>query len=125
MKLRIAVQAGEGEYSHLHVQPGRSQVRQRHHLRVALSHRRRPPDHQGRHCRFAACVQRRLRLQQSRIMLLDLRQRGEFTDDMFVTTKAAAAEQVMAVLDQINRKWGRGTLRPAGVPAAQKWAVRR
>ncbi|OGQ51882.1 MAG: hypothetical protein A3J24_11390 [Deltaproteobacteria bacterium RIFCSPLOWO2_02_FULL_53_8] len=44
-------------------------------------------------------------------MLLDLRQRGEFTDDMFATTQPAAAEQVMAVLDQINRKWGRGTLR--------------
>ena len=58
-------------------------------------------------------------------MLLDLRQRGEFTDDMFATTQPAAAEQVMAVLDQINRKWGRGTLRPAGVPAAPEWAMRR
>ncbi len=59
------------------------------------------------------------------IMLLDLRQLGEFTDDMFATTQPAAAEQVMAVLDQINRKWGRGTLRPAGVPAAPEWAMRR
>jgi DNA polymerase V len=59
------------------------------------------------------------------IMLLDLRQRGEFTDDMFATTQPAAAEQVMAVLDQINRKWGRGTLRPAGVPAAPEWAMQR
>lgn len=59
------------------------------------------------------------------IMLLDLRQRGEFTDDMFAITQPAAAEQVMAVLDQINRKWGRGTLRPAGVPAAPEWAMRR
>jgi DNA polymerase V len=59
------------------------------------------------------------------IMLLDLRQRGEFTDDMFASTQPAAAEQVMAVLDQINSKWGRGTLRPAGVPAAPEWAMRR
>jgi DNA polymerase V len=59
------------------------------------------------------------------ILLLDLRQRGEFTDDMFATTQPAAAEQVMAVLDQINSKWGRGTLRPAGVPAAPEWAMRR
>jgi len=29
------------------------------------------------------------------------------------------------VLDQINRKWGRGTLRPAGVPAAPEWAMQR
>jgi len=46
-------------------------------------------------------------------------------DDIADHLEAAAAEQVMAVLDQINRKWGRGTLRPAGVPAAQKWAMRR
>ncbi len=59
------------------------------------------------------------------IMLLDLRQRGEFTDDMFATTQPAAAEQVMAVLDLINSKWGRGTLRPAGVPVAPEWAMRR
>jgi DNA polymerase V len=59
------------------------------------------------------------------IMLLDLRQRGEFTDDMFATSQPAAAEQVMAVLDQINSKWGRGTLRPAGVPIAPEWAMRR
>ncbi|MFZ3183932.1 MAG: translesion error-prone DNA polymerase V subunit UmuC [Pseudomonas sp.] len=59
------------------------------------------------------------------ILLLDLRQHGEFTDDMFATTQPAAAEQVMAVLDQINSKWGRGTLRPAGVPAAPEWAMRR
>jgi DNA polymerase V len=59
------------------------------------------------------------------IMLLDLRQRGEFTDDMFASTQPAAAEQVMAVLDQINNKWGGGTLRSAGVPAAPEWAMRR
>jgi DNA polymerase V len=59
------------------------------------------------------------------IMLLDLRQRGEFTDDMFATSQPAAVEQVMTVLDQINNKWGRGTLRPAGVPIAPEWAMRR
>lgn len=59
------------------------------------------------------------------ILLLDLRQRGEFTDDMFATTQPVAAEQVMTVLDQINSKWGRGTLRTAGVPAAPEWAMRR
>ncbi len=35
------------------------------------------------------------------------------------------SEQVMAVLDRINSKWGRGTLRPAGVPATPEWAMRR
>lgn len=59
------------------------------------------------------------------ILLLDLRQRGEFTDDMFATTQPAAAEQMLAVLDQINSKWGRGALRPARVPIALEWAMRR
>ncbi|WP_320415319.1 DUF4113 domain-containing protein [Stutzerimonas zhaodongensis] len=31
----------------------------------------------------------------------------------------------MAVLDQINAKWGRGTLRPAAVAADPRWAMRR
>jgi len=59
------------------------------------------------------------------VMLLDLRQRGEFTDDLFATTQPASAEKVMQVLDAINSKWGRGTLRPGGVPAAPGWAMRR
>lgn len=59
------------------------------------------------------------------ILLLDLRQRGEFTDDMFATTQPATAEQVMGVLDQINAKWGRGTLRPASVPTSPDWGMRR
>ena len=59
------------------------------------------------------------------VLLLDLRQRGEFTDDMFAVTKSAAAEKVMQVLDAINGKWGRGTLRPAAVPAAPDWGMRR
>jgi DNA polymerase V len=59
------------------------------------------------------------------ILLLDLRQRGEFTDDMFATTQPATAEQVMGVLNQINAKWGRGTLRPASVPSTPGWGMRR
>ncbi|MCJ0880018.1 DUF4113 domain-containing protein [Pseudomonas aeruginosa] len=31
----------------------------------------------------------------------------------------------MAVLDSINAKWGRGTLRPGVVPAAPAWSMRR
>ncbi|MCG4455840.1 Y-family DNA polymerase [Pseudomonas sp. MMS21-TM103] len=59
------------------------------------------------------------------ILLLDLRQRGEFTDDLFVATPPAAAERVMGVMDAINARWGRGTLRPAGVPAKPDWGMRR
>ncbi len=59
------------------------------------------------------------------VMLLDLRQRDEFTDDLFANIQPATAEQVMLVLDQINSKWGGGTLRTAGVPAAPEWGMRR
>jgi DNA polymerase V len=59
------------------------------------------------------------------VMLLDLRQRGEFTDDLFANIQPATAEQVMLVLDQINSKWGGRTLRTAGVPAAPEWGMRR
>lgn len=59
------------------------------------------------------------------ILLLDLRQRGEFTDDMFAATQPVVAEQVMGVLDEINAKWGRGTLRPGRVPAAPDWGMKR
>ncbi len=59
------------------------------------------------------------------IMLLDLRQQGEFTDDLFAEVQPAAAEKVMSVLDEINGRWGRGTLRPARVPATPEWGMKR
>ncbi len=58
------------------------------------------------------------------IMLLDLRQQGEFTDDLFAETQPAAAGKVMNVLDEINGRWGRGTLRPARVPVTPGWGMK-
>lgn len=59
------------------------------------------------------------------ILLMDLRQRGEFTDDLFASTQPVAAERVMGALDAINARWGKGTLRPARVPVTPGWAMRR
>lgn len=59
------------------------------------------------------------------ILLVDLRQQGEFTDDMFASKQPDASERVMGVMDQINAKWGRGTLRPGGVPLMPEWGMRR
>ena len=42
---------------------------------------------------------------------MDLRQPGEFSDDLFAVNQAAEASRVMAVLDEINGRWGRGPLR--------------
>jgi DNA polymerase V len=59
------------------------------------------------------------------VLLLDLRQPGEFTDDLFAHSQPAVADKVMGVLDEINGRWGRGVLRLASVPAAPGWAMRR
>ncbi|WP_448145018.1 translesion error-prone DNA polymerase V subunit UmuC [Pseudomonas silesiensis] len=59
------------------------------------------------------------------VMLLNLCQPGEYTDDLFATSQPAEASRVMAVLDQINGRWGRGTVRAASVPINPDWGMRR
>jgi len=59
------------------------------------------------------------------VLLMDLCQRGEFTDDLFARTQPAASERVMGVLDAINARWGRNTLRPGRVSLAPNWGMRR
>jgi DNA polymerase V len=59
------------------------------------------------------------------VMLLNLCQPGEYTDDLFATSQPIDATRVMAVLDEINGRWGRGTLRAASVPRNPDWGMRR
>lgn len=59
------------------------------------------------------------------VMLLNLCQHGEYTDDLFATSQPAEATRVMTVLDEINGRWGRGTLRSASIPANPEWGMRR
>lgn len=59
------------------------------------------------------------------VMLLNLCQPGEYTDDLFVISQPTEATRVMAVLDEINGRWGRGTLRAASVPSNPDWGMRR
>ncbi|MCF5099096.1 DUF4113 domain-containing protein, partial [Pseudomonas gessardii] len=40
-------------------------------------------------------------------------------------SQPADATKLMAVLDQVNGRWGRGTLRSASVAANPNWGVRR
>ncbi|HDQ4105110.1 TPA: translesion error-prone DNA polymerase V subunit UmuC [Pseudomonas aeruginosa] len=61
----------------------------------------------------------------AQVLLMDLCQRGEYTDDLFAATQPAASEKVMAVLDAVNAKWGRGTLRPGIVPPTPAWGMKR
>ena len=59
------------------------------------------------------------------VMLLNLCQPGEYTDDLFAVSQSTEATRVMTVLDQINDRWGRGTLRSASVPTNPNWGMRR
>lgn len=59
------------------------------------------------------------------VLLLDLRQPGEFSDDLFAFNQPAEVSRVMAVLDEINGRRGRGTLRAASVPIKLDWDMRR
>lgn len=59
------------------------------------------------------------------ILLMDLRQKGEYTDDLFAITQPETTERVMSTLDAINARWGKGTLRPARIPVSPSWAMRR
>ncbi|WP_258197931.1 DUF4113 domain-containing protein [Pseudomonas capeferrum] len=65
------------------------------------------------------------RYSKAEVLLLDLRQPGEFTDDLFSVIQPAACDRLMQVMDSINGKWGRGTVRVASVPAAPDWGMRR
>ncbi|MHC8299025.1 translesion error-prone DNA polymerase V subunit UmuC [Pseudomonas sp. ZS1P83] len=59
------------------------------------------------------------------VLLLNLCQPGEYTDDLFAPSQPADATRVLTVLDQINERWGRGTLRSASVPTNPHWGMRR
>jgi len=65
------------------------------------------------------------RYSKAEVLLLDLRQPGEYTDDLFALTQPKRCEQLMNTLDSINARWGRGTLRAATVPIAPDWGMRR
>ncbi|MFJ3154055.1 translesion error-prone DNA polymerase V subunit UmuC [Pseudomonas protegens] len=59
------------------------------------------------------------------VLLLNLCQPGEYTGDLFAVAQPSETDKVMKVLDQINRRWGRGTLRAASVPTNPDWGMRR
>jgi len=55
---------------------------------------------------------------------MNLRQQGEFTNDLFAEAQPVGTEPMMGLLDEINERWGRGTLRAASVPADSDSAMR-
>jgi len=65
------------------------------------------------------------RYSKAEVLLLDLRQPGEFSDDLFAVTQPVASDRLMSVLDEINGKYGRGTMHAATVPRTPDWGMRR
>ncbi|WP_194792380.1 Y-family DNA polymerase [Pseudomonas sp. UFMG81] len=65
------------------------------------------------------------RYSKAEVLLLDLRQPGEFSDDLFAAAQPAACDRLMAVLDEINERYGRAALRAGSVPRAPAWGMRR
>lgn len=65
-----------------------------------------------------------IRFSKAEVHLLDLRKSNEFTDDLFSEVQPLATSKVMGVLDDINQRWGKGTLRPASVPSNPEWAMK-
>lgn len=59
------------------------------------------------------------------VLLLNLCQPGDYTDDLFAISQPVETARVMTAIDLINERWGRGTLRLASVPADPKWEMRR
>lgn len=65
------------------------------------------------------------RYSKAEVLLMDLRQPGEFSEDLFALKQSVACDRLMQVMDGINERWGRGTVRAASVPATPDWGMRR
>ncbi|WP_150570759.1 Y-family DNA polymerase [Pseudomonas fluorescens] len=65
------------------------------------------------------------RYSKAEVLLMDLCQPGEFSDDLFAPRQSPTCDRLMQVMDDINGRWGSGTMRAASVPAAPDWEMRR
>ncbi|HEK1009254.1 TPA: Y-family DNA polymerase [Pseudomonas putida] len=65
------------------------------------------------------------RYSKAEVLLMDLRQPGEFSEDLFALKQSVACDRLMQVMDDINERWGRGTMRAGSVPASPDWGMRR
>ncbi|WP_137887706.1 translesion error-prone DNA polymerase V subunit UmuC [Pseudomonas sp. 2FE] len=59
------------------------------------------------------------------VILSQFVERGSITDDLFAPKPRPNSEQLMRVMDAINAKQGRGTLRLACDPVGGSWSMRR
>ncbi|MDH0044614.1 Y-family DNA polymerase [Pseudomonas juntendi] len=59
------------------------------------------------------------------VLLMDLRKRGKYTQDLFSPSQPERSDALMATMDKINRRWGHDCLRTAAVPLTPDWGMRR
>lgn len=59
------------------------------------------------------------------VILMDFVERGRFTPDLFAPAPRHGSDRLMAVVDAINAKQGRGTIRPARLAADQGFSMKR
>jgi DNA polymerase V len=64
------------------------------------------------------------RYQKAGVVLMEFVSHGQIQDDLFAPGPRPGSEALMATLDQINVRMGRGTVRLARVPAAPAWGMR-
>ncbi|AUZ62113.1 Error-prone, lesion bypass DNA polymerase V (plasmid) [Pseudomonas sp. XWY-1] len=59
------------------------------------------------------------------VLLMDLRKRGEYTQDLFTPSQPERTDALMTTMDKINQRWGHDCLRTAAVPLTPDWGMRR
>jgi DNA polymerase V len=59
------------------------------------------------------------------VLLLDLCQRNQISGDLFAPQQPKESARLMAVFDEINARWGRGTVRPGRVTLSPGWGMKR
>ncbi|MBV2133252.1 translesion error-prone DNA polymerase V subunit UmuC [Pseudomonas sp. MAP12] len=64
------------------------------------------------------------RYQKAGVVLMDFVSPGQIQGDLFAPALRPGSEALMATLDKINARMGRGTVRLARVPAAPGWGMR-
>ncbi|MBK4988095.1 translesion error-prone DNA polymerase V subunit UmuC [Pseudomonas sp. S36] len=65
------------------------------------------------------------RYSKAEVLLMDLRAPGDFSGDLFAARQPPTRDRAMQVMDDINQRWGRGTLRVASVPLVPAWGMKR
>lgn len=58
------------------------------------------------------------------VILLDLQSGTDTPRDLLPTTDPVRSEKLMVVLDAVNNRFGRGTLRPGGIRQVTPWSTR-